>query len=229
MRKTCIILWMLAVVTPLSAQPDPSLAKRIWAFDWRQRTTAEAAGEVKGFRVAALPVRGGVLRRNEGEFGAVRNSGIGYHKGVDFIAPPGTPVRAAGGGFICYNEMNGGPDWGYGYTVIMDHGNDFYTLYAHLRKESPRAIGEWVEGGERIGAVGRSGNAMRVPKEFQYQLHFEIIHAPSGLMSLGRLRIAALISPHSITTLREIGEAVYGVYWGGVLNPVEFGKFPCAK
>ena len=138
-------------------------------------------------------------------------------------------MRAAASGFICYNEMNGGPDWGYGYTVIMDHGNNFYTLYAHLRGESPRAIGEWVEGGRRIGSVGRSGNAMRVPKEFQYQLHFEIIHAPSGLMSLGGLRIAALISPQSITTLREIGEAVYGVYWGGVLNPVEFGAFTCAK
>ncbi|MGD8353827.1 MAG: M23 family metallopeptidase, partial [Pseudomonadota bacterium] len=151
------------------------------------------------------------------------------HKGVDFIANPGTPVRAAASGFICYDEMNGGPDRGYGYTVIMDHGNNFYTLYAHLKGESPRAIGEWVEAGQRIGSVGRSGNAMRVAKEYQYQLHFEIIHSPSGLMDLGGLRFAAQISPRTITTLREIGEAVYGIYWGGVLNPVEFGSFPCAK
>lgn len=220
---------MLAVVNGSAAQPDPSLAKRMWAFDWRRRTAPEAAAEAKGFHIASLPVRGGAIRSNEGEFGAVRKSGISYHKGVDFIAPPGTPVRAAAGGFICYNEMNGGPDWGYGYTVIMDHGGNFYTLYAHLRKESPRAVGEWVEAGQRIGAVGRSGNAMRVPKEFQYQLHFEIIHAPSGLMNFGGLRIAGLVSPQSITALRQLGEAVYGVYWGGVLNPDEFGSFTCAK
>jgi murein DD-endopeptidase MepM/ murein hydrolase activator NlpD len=121
--------------------------------------------------------------------------------------------------------MNGGPDWGYGYTVVIDHGNNFYTLYAHLKDESPFSVGDWVDAGERIGRVGRSGNARRVPKEFQYQLHFEIIHAPSGLMDLGGLQITGLLSPRRITTLREIGEAVYGVYWGGVLNPEEFGNF----
>jgi murein DD-endopeptidase MepM/ murein hydrolase activator NlpD len=224
-----MILWMLAAVNGSAAAPDSSLAKRIWSFDWRQRTTAEAAREVHGFHVAAVPVRGGVVRRNEGEFGAIRSRGISYHKGIDFIAAPGTPVRAAASGFICYNDMNGGPDQGYGYTTIMDHGNNFYTLYAHLRNESPRAIGEWVEAGQRIGSVGRSGNAMRVAKEYQYQLHFEIIHSPSGLMNFGGLRLTLLISPRTITTLREIGEEVYGLYWGGVLNPDEFGTFPCEK
>ncbi|MEJ2744559.1 MAG: M23 family metallopeptidase, partial [bacterium] len=122
MKKICAVIWMIAVVPPISAEPDPSLAKRIWSFDWRQRTPAEAAREAKGFRVAALPVHGSFIRRNEGEFGAIRRRGISYHKGVDFIANPGTPVRAAASGFICYDEMNGGPDRGYGYTVIMDHG-----------------------------------------------------------------------------------------------------------
>ncbi len=203
--------------------------KRIWAFNWRPHGAAEAAREAGAFRIAARPVRNGSIRKGEGEFGAIRRSGISYHKGIDFISPPGTAVRAAADGFICYNEMNGGADWGYGYTVLIDHGNDFYTLYAHLKKESPRAVGEWVEAGQRIGSVGRSGNAMRVPKEFQYQLHFEIIHAPSGLMNLGGLRITALLSPQSITAMREIGEAVYGTYWGGVLNPYEFGSFTCAE
>ena len=222
-------LCMFAAINSGPARVDPSVVKRIWAFDWRPRDSAEAAREARGFRLAAEPVRGGATRRTEGEFGAVRRNGISFHKGVDFIAPAGTPVRAAAGGFICYNEMNGGPDWGYGYTVIIDHSNNFYTLYAHLEKESPRAVGEWVDAGQRIGAMGRSGNAMRVPKEFQYQLHFEIIHAPSGLMNLGGFRIAALLDPQSITALREIGEAVYGIYWGGVLNPEEFGTFTCAE
>jgi len=147
---------------------------------------------------------------------------------VDYLAPPGTPVRAAAAGFICYNEMNGGPDSGYGYTVLIDHANNFYTLYAHLDGPSPLPVGRRVAAGERFAAVGRSGNAMRIPKEFQYQLHFEILHAPSGLIDLGGLRIIGLFSPHLITTLRQLGEAVYGSYLGGVLNPEEFGGDRCA-
>jgi len=165
-----------------------------------------------------------MIRRPEGEFGAERRRGISYHKGIDFIAPGGTPVRAIAAGFICYNEMNGGPSAGYGYTVLIDHANNFYTLYAHLQKESPLAVGTWVERGQKIAGVGRSGNAMRVAKEFQYQLHFEIIHAPSGLVDLGGLRIIAMISPKILTKLREIGEDVYGPFWGGVLNPEEILK-----
>ena len=70
---------------------------------------------------------------------------------------------------------------------------------------------------------------MQVAKEFQYQLHFEILHAPSGLMDLGGLRVVDLFSPHSLITLRQIGEAVYGTYRGGVLNPEDFGGDRCAR
>ena len=203
--------------------------ERIWAFDWTPRARAEAARETAGFRIEAEPVPGAQIRRPEGEFGSIRRNGISYHKGVDFVAPPGTPVRAAAAGFICYNEMNGGPDSGYGYTVLIDHADNFYTLYAHLNEPSPLPNGRWVGAGERIARVGRSGNAMKVPKEFQYQLHFEILHAPSGLMDLGGLRVVDLFSPHGLTTLRQIGEAVHGIYRGGVLNPEDFGRDRCVR
>lgn len=206
-----------------------SAAARICGFDWRPRSRAEAAREVAGFRVGEGPVPGAKIRRPEGEFGSVRRSGISYHKGVDFLAPPGTPVRAVAAGFICYNEMNGGPDSGYGHTVLVDHADNFYTLYAHLDGPSPLPVGRWVEAGEQIARVGRSGNAVRVPKEYQYQLHFEILHAPSGLIDFGGVRVVGLFSPHWITMLRQIGEAVYGAYRGGVVNPEEFGGAPCAR
>ncbi|MCX6357875.1 MAG: M23 family metallopeptidase [Candidatus Aureabacteria bacterium] len=196
--------------------------QRIWSFNWLARSAEESSREAKEFRLGSLPVRGGTIRRPEGEFGAERKNAISYHKGIDFAAPAGTPVRAAADGFICYNEMNGGTDWGYGYTVLIDHGNNFYTLYAHLQNESSLAPGQWVQAGQRIAGVGRSGNAMRIPKEFQYQLHFEIIHAPSGLVDLGGIRITGLLSPQALILLREVGETVYGPYWGGVLNPEEF-------
>lgn len=219
----CMVLLTLACVVIATAQSPPAgLVRRIWSFDWRPRKRADARREAEAFRIEACPVEGAEIRRPEGEFGAMRRSGISYHKGVDFIAPLRTPVKAAASGFICYNRMNGGPDWGYGYTVMIDHANNFYTLYAHLEAESPLPVGAWVQAGERIAGVGRSGNAMRVPKEYQYQLHFEIIHAPSGLMDFGGLRITGLFSEGRITALRETGEAVYGFYWGGALDPEVF-------
>ncbi|MCX6353607.1 MAG: M23 family metallopeptidase [Candidatus Aureabacteria bacterium] len=218
------ILFFFAFSLSRVSLPAPSVLDRVWSFDWRVRTPAEAERDVKGFRIEVLPVPEAAIRRPEGEFGAERRSGISYHKGIDFIEPADTPVCAIADGFICYNELNGGLDSGYGYTVLIDHGNNFYTLYAHLKKESHLPIGTWIKAGQRIARVGRSGNAIRVPKEFQYQLHFEIIHAPSGLVNLGGLKITLMLSPHSLTTLREIGEAVYGPFWGGVLNPEEFVK-----
>lgn len=226
MVKEAVVIGAALLSGSSGMQPDVA---RIWGFDWRPRTRAESARETAAFRVEAEPLPGAQIRRPEGEFGCVRRSGISYHKGVDFIAPARTPVRAAAAGFICYNEINGGLYTGYGYTVLIDHCDNFYTLYAHLNEPSPHPVGRWVEAGERIARVGMSGNAARIPKEFQYQLHFEIIHAPSGLMDLGGLRIIDLFSPRCLTTLRRIGEAVYGAYRGGVLNPEDFMGMECAR
>jgi hypothetical protein len=41
-------------------------------------------------------------------------------------------------------------------------------------------------------------------------------------MDLGGVRISSMIGPQRITKLREIGEMVYGIYWGGVIDPEEF-------
>ncbi|MDD5557064.1 MAG: M23 family metallopeptidase [bacterium] len=217
MAALCLVGILLA---DTGTHPGAEALAPIWAFDWSPGGRADARAAAEAFRVTA-PVEGAYIRRPEGEFGAIRRSGISYHKGIDFIAPAGTPVRAAADGFICYNEMNGGPDRGYGYTVLIDHANNFYTLYAHLEAPSPLPVGAWVRAGETIAAVGRSGNAMRIPRQFQYQLHFEILHAPSGLMELAGLRITELFTRRRITALRLAGEGIYGLYWGGALNPEE--------
>lgn len=88
-----------------------------------------------------------------------------YHRGVDIAPPYGTPVRAAAGGVVM--QASGGWNGGYGTMVVIDHGNGFRTLYAHLSRLDV-SVGETVEQGQVIGAVGRTGVATGP------HLHFEV-------------------------------------------------------
>jgi len=101
------------------------------------------------------------------------------HTGVDYAAPPGTPVRATGGGRIAWL----GDNESYGKTVVIDHGGTFSTLYAHLsRFRSDLKAGRRVQQGEIIGYVGSTGLAtaphlhyeFRVDGEHKNPLTFEI-------------------------------------------------------
>lgn len=96
------------------------------------------------------PVPGGsVLSR----YGAPRRTH--RHEGIDIGARHGDPVRAADAGLVVYS---GSTLRGYGKTVIIDHGDDVRSLYAHNSRLLARE-GERVERGQLIARVGRSGNA----------------------------------------------------------------------
>ena len=75
-----------------------------------------------------------------------------YHNGVDFRAPPGTPVYAANSGVVkmAQNLFYSGN------VVIVDHGNFIFTIYAHLSKIEVRA-GQQIEKGQQLGLTGASG------------------------------------------------------------------------
>jgi len=77
------------------------------------------------------------------------------HRAVDIAAPTGTPVYAADGGFVSYV---GWTDFGYGYLIRIDHGNGFASWYAHLSGYDV-VLGQAVRRGDRIGAVGSTGNS----------------------------------------------------------------------
>jgi murein DD-endopeptidase MepM/ murein hydrolase activator NlpD len=76
------------------------------------------------------------------------------HYGVDYAAPIGTPVMAAGNGMVRLAGRSGG----YGNTVRIRHPNGYETLYGHLSRMSVRA-GDHVTQGQMIGAVGMTGLA----------------------------------------------------------------------
>jgi murein DD-endopeptidase MepM/ murein hydrolase activator NlpD len=76
------------------------------------------------------------------------------HEGTDYAAPPGTPIKAVGNGRIKFAGWKGG----YGRTVVLSHGDNITTLYAHMSKLGKGIKnGGRVKQGETIGYVGSSG------------------------------------------------------------------------
>jgi murein DD-endopeptidase MepM/ murein hydrolase activator NlpD len=99
-------------------------------------------------------VRGAVF----GEYGVWSR----YHTGVDFVAPYGTPIRAAGSGVVVASDGGG---WAGTHVVIMQ-ADGSRTLYAHMSAKVAQP-GTVVKAGQLIGYVGMTGRA------FGYHLHFE--------------------------------------------------------
>jgi murein DD-endopeptidase MepM/ murein hydrolase activator NlpD len=89
------------------------------------------------------------------------------HNGVDYVAPSGTPIKAAGDGEVAHVGRKGG----YGNTVIIQHGGKYSTLYAHLKafKKGLR-VGDRVTQGDIIGYVGKSGLATGTHLHYEFQV-----------------------------------------------------------
>ncbi len=86
-----------------------------------------------------------------------------FHSGIDIVAPKGTAIFAAKSGKVTYS----GWKRGYGMVVIVDHGDDMETVYAHCSKVQVKN-GQSVNGGQRIASVGSTGVATGS------HLHFEV-------------------------------------------------------
>ena len=86
------------------------------------------------------------------------------HLGIDIAAGEGSPIYAADSGVVVFAGWATG---GYGYTVMIDHGNGYQTLYAHLSQVSA-SCGRSVSQGGTIGHSGSTGNSTGA------HLHFEV-------------------------------------------------------
>ena len=83
----------------------------------------------------------------------------GSHKGVDICAAAGTPIYASAGGTVTkagYNKAGAGT--GYGYSIIINHGSGYTTVYAHCLSLVVHA-GQTVKQGQLIGYVGSTGRS----------------------------------------------------------------------
>lgn len=113
------------------------------------------------------PVEGARLSSG---FGMRRHPVLGYnkmHKGLDFAAPTGTPIFAAGDGVV----EKAGRFSSYGNYILIRHNGSLKTAYAHLHKfKSGLRAGMRVRQGEVIGYVGSTGRSTGP------HLHYEVIH-----------------------------------------------------
>lgn len=89
------------------------------------------------------------------------------HRGIDIAGNTGEAVWAADAGVIVYAGWN---EFGYGNMIMIDHGNGWQSLYAHL--SSIKVVcGQSVDQGTLIGAIGSTGNSSGS------HLHFELMHS----------------------------------------------------
>lgn len=88
------------------------------------------------------------------------------HHGIDFAAPIGTPVYAASSGVVLSADMGSLSD-AFGKAVMIEHGDKFQSLSAHLSRIDVKS-GDWVQAGQQIGLVGKTGRATGA------HLHFEL-------------------------------------------------------
>lgn len=90
------------------------------------------------------------------------------HKGVDYAAATGTPIRTTANGKVTFVGTKGG----YGRTVVINHGGRYSTLYAHMsRYKKGVRSGSYVKQGQTIGYVGSSGLATGPHLHYEFRVN----------------------------------------------------------
>lgn len=140
----------------------------IYAYEHEDGRVDHYNEEGKGIRKALMrtPINGARLSSS---FGRRKHPILGYtkmHRGVDFAAPHGTPIYAAGDGTIEKRHRWGG----FGNYVRIRHGDGFSTAYAHMKSFARgQKVGSRVRQGDVIGYVGTTGRS--TGPHLHYEVH----------------------------------------------------------
>ena len=97
---------------------------------------------------------------------------LGYmrrHTGVDYAAPTGTPIVAAGDAKVQFEGWKNG----YGNCIILDHGRGYTTLYGHMSRFGKYHVGSHVDQGATIGYVGMTGMATGPHLHYEFRINGE--------------------------------------------------------
>ncbi|TFW34732.1 M23 family metallopeptidase [Massilia horti] len=134
------------------------------------------------------------------------------HKGVDFAAPTGTPIRASGDGVV---DFIGGNSGGYGNMVVLKHWANYSTAYGHMsRFAAGLRRGQKVRQGEVIGYVGTTGWStgphlhyeFRVAGQARDPLSIKVVaQAPLSQSEMARFKMASADISHRFALLAPNG------------------------
>ena len=138
---------------------DPNGSARYYTPDGRSMHKAFLRAPVEFTRISS--------RFNSARLHPILNL-IRAHKGIDYAAPIGTPVRAAGDGRIQY----AGPKGGYGNVVEIEHTRSIVTVYGHLSRFAKGThVGAHVTQGTVIAYVGMTGLATGPHLHYEYRVN----------------------------------------------------------
>lgn len=138
----------------------PSFSNRPATDSGGRILTYDALVVANGVVLAASPVNGACMTSGFGpRFGSM-------HKGIDLQARPAVPIYSAAPGRILEVSQQSG----FGYQVLIGHGNGVFTRYAHLAYFAEGlAPGQKIGFGQPLGMMGRTGNATAI------HVHYEIL------------------------------------------------------
>ncbi|MBS0384462.1 MAG: M23 family metallopeptidase, partial [Proteobacteria bacterium] len=167
-----------------------------------QPTWYDADGSSARRFLMKTPINGARLSSG---FGMRMHPVLGYsalHRGVDFAAPIGTPILAAGDGAV----ERAGPFSTYGNYVKIRHANGYETAYAHMSRVAVR-VGQRVRQGEIIGFVGDTGRATGPHLHYEVlkrgdQINPMALQVPNGRNLTGRALELFQIERARIDTIR---------------------------
>lgn len=141
------------------------------------RTPLDAARITSGFGMRTHPI-------------------MGYskmHRGVDFGAPTGTPIMAAGDGVVTYRGWKGG----YGNFVTIKHNEKYTTAYGHISRFGAIAVGGRIKQGQVIAYVGSTGNSTGP------HLHYEVLENSAQVNPVSKqFNMAAGLSGKSLAAFK---------------------------
>lgn len=158
----------LAVGQTLVVPDGVKPAVQLWDPKRYVARTTPDAGVVSALGSFVWPASGGITQRY-----------VGYHKAIDIANKGALGILAADSGRV---TVAGWPDgFGYGNRVMIDHGNGYQTLYAHLSSISV-SVGQTVNRGDVIGKMGSTGRSTGT------HLHFEIRQNGVSMDPLAYLR-----------------------------------------
>lgn len=97
-----------------------------------------------------------------------------YHTGLDIAGPAGTPIYAAKAGVV--KEASCGWNWGYGCHVLLDNGESFSTMYAHMVQQPSVDVGETINQGQLLGFRGSTGRSTGNHTHFEIRISGHVVN-----------------------------------------------------